>query len=59
MTITVAIKTVYGVDKVYPICEKAQLFARIAGTRILTDETVYCIKQLGYTLEVEQGAATL
>lgn len=50
MNITVKIKNVYGVEKVYPVCDKAILFARIAGTKTLTPEAIALIKSLGYTL---------
>lgn len=50
--ITVQVKNVYGEDKVYPVCEKAKLFAEIAGTKTLTESTLKKIKQLGYGLTV-------
>ena len=52
--ITVKIRSVYGEDKVYPVSEEAKLFANIAGTKTLTDYTIAKIKQLGYTIHVEQ-----
>lgn len=48
MNIKVSAKNVYGVTKVYPECEKAKLFAKIAGTTILTDQTLKLIGKLGY-----------
>ena len=55
MEITVKVKTVYGVDQIYPICEKAQLFADIAGTKTLTSQTLKLVKQLGYTIQVSHA----
>jgi hypothetical protein len=52
--ITVKIRSVYGEDKVYPVSEEAKLFANIAGTKTLTDYTIAKIKQLGYTINIEQ-----
>lgn len=52
MTIKVEIKTVYGVDKIYPVCDKATLFARLAGQCTLTKRNINDIKELGYTVEV-------
>ena len=40
MKITVQIKTVYGVEQVYPACQRSRLFAEIAGTKTLTAETL-------------------
>ena len=42
-------KNVYGVERVYPICNKAKLFARISGNKTLLEEDRKLIKQLGYT----------
>jgi len=54
MEITVKIRSVYGTDKVYPVCNKAYVFAEIAGTITLTDKTLAKIKQLGYQIKHEQ-----
>ena len=51
-TIQVTFKNVYGNEIVYPVSESAKLFARIAGTKTLTSETLTLIKLLGYTIEV-------
>ena len=53
-SITVKIKNVYGEDKVYPVSDEAILFACIAGTTTLTSSTINMIKQLGYSIWVEQ-----
>ena len=42
-------KNVYGVERVYPICNKAKLFARISGNKTLLEEDRKLIKQLGYS----------
>jgi hypothetical protein len=52
--IVVRIKTVYGVDKVYPVCAKAQLFADIAGTTTLRPSDIMAIHALGYGIDIEQ-----
>ena len=51
-TIKVVIKNVYGVDKIYPVCDKAKLFAQLLGQATLTPKGIPIIKQLGYTIEV-------
>jgi len=53
MEILVKIQNNYGCETVYPVCETAQIFAQIAGTKTLTPETRSAIKQLGYELKVE------
>lgn len=52
-TIQVQIRDVYGRQSAYPVCDKAKLFAKLAGTTTLTHATLCIIEQLGYTIEVE------
>tara|TARA_R100001443_G_scaffold108702_3_gene119522 strand:- start:8058 stop:8258 length:201 start_codon:yes stop_codon:yes gene_type:complete len=51
--IVITVKTVYGVETVYPVCEDAKLFAAIAGTKTLTLDTLEKAKALGYELIIE------
>ncbi len=53
MKITVKIKDVYGKNTVYPVCDKAQAFACIAGTATLTHNTLCYIERLGYEICVQ------
>ena len=46
-------KNVYGVERVYPICTKAKLFADIAGNKTLLPDVIELIKKLGYNLTTE------
>lgn len=50
--IHVRLTDVYGKRVVYPVCDKAKVFASIAGTKTLTDSNLMYIKKLGYTLHV-------
>lgn len=51
--IKVKVKTVYGNRLVYPVCQRAQLLAEIAGTKTFSKDVLLRIKQLGYTVEVQ------
>ena len=44
--IEIEMRDVYGVTKFYPVCERSQIFAKIAGTVTLTKETIKHIKSL-------------
>ena len=57
-TIEVEVKDVYGVLKYYPLCEKAQLFADIAGTKTLTLQAIKKIEALGYSISATTRAIT-
>lgn len=56
MKITIRIDKNYGIETAYPVCERAQLFARIAGTKTLTRNTLRDVAALGYEIEVQQTA---
>lgn len=56
--IKVQVRELYGSLVVYPACERAQLFARIAGTKTLTTETLRTIEAIGFTIEIEQPRIT-
>ena len=53
MKLIVSKKNVYGVERVYPVCNKAKLFARISGNKTLLPEDIELIKKLGYNLTTE------
>ena len=57
--ITVEIKDVYGVSKVYPVCDEAKIFAAIAGTKTLRPEDIKHIQTLGYAVEIKQREVRL
>lgn len=53
MQITVAIKSVYGTELIYPVCSNAKLLASLSGRKTLTRDALGIIKQLGYAVEVQ------
>lgn len=54
-SITVEIKDVYGSRVVYPACEAAKAFARIAGTKTLTPAALREIEALGFGIDVKSA----
>ena len=51
LTLTVRARDVYGIRTYYPADDTARTFARIAGTKTLTRDTIEQIKKLGYVIE--------
>ena len=51
--ITVKIKDVYGTSLVYPVCEDAQRFAKIAGKKTLSRAVILTIKAMGFDVKVK------
>ena len=40
----------FGNERIYPVCNKAQLFAIISGHKTLLPAVIHNIKRLGYTI---------
>lgn len=54
MEIIVKNKNVYGNELIYPVCEKAKIFAEIANTKTLSLRDLARIKLLGFVVNLEQ-----
>lgn len=52
MKIIVRAEKNYGIEVIYPHCQAAQVFARIAGKKTLTSHALRDIAALGYSIEV-------
>ena len=53
MELIVEKKNVFGIERIYPVCNKAKLFVRISGNKTLLPEDIELIKKLGYNLKTE------
>ena len=49
--IQVEVRSVYGNELIYPVCQNAKLFASIAGKKTLSKDHLHDIKALGFTVE--------
>jgi len=54
MMIEVEVRDVYGQAKYYPVCDKAKLFAEIAGMKTLPIDILKKIEMLGYRVAVSR-----
>lgn len=50
--IKVMLRNVYGEEKIYPACGKAEVFTEMLGQKTLTDYQVEMIKKLGFQVEI-------
>ena len=57
-SILVSLRKRAGVDTVYPECDTARLFCRIAQTDVLTQQAIKGIKELGFVVNVKQIGIT-
>jgi hypothetical protein len=59
MNATVQIKTHYGTQYIYPICQTAQHLAALTGKKTFSHRDIDTIKALGYSINVQQDKVTL
>jgi hypothetical protein len=59
MKVVVEVRTVYGVDKFYPVNPASLIFAEINGAKTLSRRTINLIKELGYVVEVKSKVVVL
>ena len=52
MNIQVSIKQVYGVERIYPINDKAVFLTQLTNKKTLDSKDIELIKKLGYQIEV-------
>ena len=57
--IIVEIKSAYGEQRVYPVCEKAKIFAELIQQKTFTKADIERIKKLGVSIIVEQPEVKL
>jgi hypothetical protein len=50
-TLKFRIKTVYGIDSMYPACPDSQFFCEIANTRTITAKLKKILDKHGFTFE--------
>ena len=49
-------KTVWGTERIYPICERSKLFTKLVGQKTLDRSAIEIIRQLGYDFKHEEIA---
>ena len=59
MTATVSIKTHYGTQYIYPVCQTAKHLAALTGKKTFSHRDIDTIKALGYSINVQQPQVTL
>ena len=46
-------KNIYGVERIYPVCNKSQILTALTGQKTLLADDIKLIKKLGYTLSTK------
>lgn len=50
--VQVVVRETYGVERIYPVCEIANIFTRLTRQKTFSHENIALIKQLGYAVVV-------
>lgn len=50
--VQVRVRETYGVERIYPVCEIANIFTRLTRQKTFSHENIALIKQLGYAVVV-------
>ena len=48
----VIVRNTYGVERIYPACDTANIFTRLTRQKTFSHENIALIKQLGYAVVV-------
>ncbi len=54
MQITVEIKSVYGVERIYAVCNNAKLITKLKQSKTLSKDDISILRELGYTIQTKQ-----
>ena len=54
MQLTIEIKSVYGVDRIYAVCNNAKLITKLKNSKTLSKEDISILRELGYTIQTKQ-----
>jgi len=49
MNLTIELKTVYGNDLIYPVCDKASKLCSLTNQKTFSQSAIKILKELGYT----------
>jgi len=59
MNITLEVKTHYGTQYIYPVCDTAEKLTALTGKKTLSHNDIKKIISLGYVIQVQQPQVTL
>jgi len=54
MQLTIEIKSVYGVERIYAVWNNAKLITKLKNSKTLSKEDISILRELGYKIETKQ-----
>ena len=55
MQLIVEVKNVYGVERIYAVCNNSKLITKLKQSKTLNKEDISILRELGYTIETKQS----
>jgi len=52
--LTIEIKSVYGVERIYAVCNNAKLITKLKQSKTLSKDDISILRELGYTIQTKQ-----
>ena len=54
MQLIVEVKNIYGVERIYAVCNNSKLITKLKQSKTLNKEDISILRELGYTIETKQ-----
>ena len=54
MQLIVEIKNIYGVERIYAVCNNAKLITKLKQSKTLNKDDISILRELGYKIEIKQ-----
>ena len=54
MQLIVEVKNIYGVERIYAVCNNAKLITKLKQSKTLNKDDISILRELGYTIETKQ-----
>ena len=54
MQLIVEIKNIYGVERIYAVCNNSKLITKLKQSKTLNKEDISILRELGYQIETKQ-----
>ena len=54
MQLIVEIKNIYGVERIYDVCNNSKLITKLKQSKTLSKEDISILREMGYKIETKQ-----
>lgn len=54
MQLIVEVKSIYGVERIYAVCNNSKLITKLKQSKTLNKDDISILRELGYKIEIKQ-----